>query len=148
MRVVIQRALKATVCVEGALVGTIDQGLLVFLAVHKEDTKADADQLVQKLIHLRIFSDDKGKMNLSLLDTGLSALIVSQFTLYGNCQTGRRPDFFEAAPPQMASELYLYFIEKMSSHVKNISTGVFGANMQVSLINDGPVTFVIDSKLS
>ena len=146
MRVVIQRVLEAKVEVDGISIGEIGKGLLVFLGIHKEDKKEDANWLALKIASLRIFPDDKHRMNLSVQEAQANVLIVSQFTLYGNCQSGRRPDFFDAALPAQAEELYLYFIDQMKSLIPHVQTGRFGADMKVSLINDGPVTFVIDSK--
>lgn len=146
MRILIQRVDSAQVSVEEECSGSIQKGLLVFLGIHKTDTEKSADELIHKLIHLRIFSDEKGKMNHSLLDMGAEVLVVSQFTLYGDCSSGRRPDFFQAAPPDVAKQLYQYFIEQLKKHVTKVETGIFGAHMMVSLANNGPVTFMIDSK--
>ena len=146
MRILIQRVDSAQVSVDEVCSGSIQKGLLVFLGIHKTDTERRADELINKLIHLRIFSDEKGKMNYSLLDIGAEVLVVSQFTLYGDCSSGRRPDFFQAAPPDMAKLLYLYFIEQLKKHVTKVQTGIFGAHMMVSLKNNGPVTFILDSK--
>lgn len=147
MRAVIQRVKEAQVQIEGKRVGEIQQGLLVFLAVSKKDSQEDADYLISKLIHLRIFEDNDGKMNVSSLEAHAQFLVVSQFTLYGDCIKGRRPSFDEAAQPQKAEELYNYFVEQLQKHVHTkVATGLFRAMMEVSLINDGPVTFILESK--
>src|SRR5438045_2105304 len=145
MRVVLQRVRQASVEVDGAVVGSIGRGLLVLLGVGKEDTRADADYMVGKVIELRVFPDDAGKMNRSLLEVGGSLLVVSQFTLYGDCRKGRRPSFDRAAPPEQARRLYEYFIERLTSRNIIVQTGVFQAEMQIHLVNDGPVTFILDS---
>lgn len=145
MRVVVQRVSKASVTVDDAIVGKIKQGMLVLFAVHKEDTAEKIEWLVQKLATLRIFSDAHGKMNLSLKDIGGSALIVSQFTLYGNSKEGRRPDFLESAPATQAIPIYEKFIEAMRREIHHVETGIFGAKMQVDLTNDGPVTLILDN---
>lgn len=147
MRIVVQRVLEASVKVNGSVIGEIGKGALVLLGIHKDDHPSQAVWLASKLVHLRMFSDTEQKMNLSLLDIQGSVLIVSQFTLYGNCLSGRRPDFFEAAPPQKAEELYMRFIEEVRKELPSIATGSFGADMKVSLTNDGSVTFIIDAKL-
>jgi D-tyrosyl-tRNA(Tyr) deacylase len=146
MRIVVQRVKEAQVKVEGQVVGKIGKGVLVFFAVHKEDTPEKTKWLAQKLIHLRLFPDEHDKMNLSLEDVHGEVLIVSQFTLYGNCIEGRRPDFIEAAPPAIARPIYEKFIDDVKKHIPKVETGVFGAYMEVSLINDGPITFLIDTK--
>ncbi len=147
MRAVIQRVKEAHVQVEGKSVGEIHQGLLIFLAVSKKDSTEDADYLISKLIHLRIFEDEQGKMNRSAVESGAEFLVVSQFTLYGDCSKGRRPSFDEAAEPKKAEELYDYFIEQLRKHVHTkVATGLFRAMMEVALINDGPVTFILESK--
>ncbi len=145
MRVILQRVSSAQVEVEGAIVGRIDGGLLVLLGVAKPDTATDAEALVAKILNLRIFPDDAGKMNRSLLDCGGALLVVSQFTLYGDCSRGRRPGFDAAAPAEKARELYEYFVEVARRSGVHVETGVFQAHMNVSLVNDGPVTFVIES---
>lgn len=146
MRVVLQRVKNASVEIENQVTGKIGVGLLVFLGVCGTDTQKECDFLVDKLINLRIFTDDEDKMNLSLQDVGGELLIVSQFTLYGNCKKGRRPSFTEAAGPETATALYEYFIQKAKdSGVKKVETGVFGADMQVFLQNDGPVTLLLDT---
>jgi D-tyrosyl-tRNA(Tyr) deacylase len=131
--------------VEGATTGEIGMGLLVLLGVTKNDTQANADYLVDKIANLRIFSDDAGKMNRSLVDVGGSLLVVSQFTLYGDCRKGRRPGFDLAAPAEQARDLYEYFVEQGRRSGIRVETGVFQAHMQVSLTNDGPVTFMLET---
>ena len=145
MRAVIQKVKKASVTVEGKIVGQIEKGLLVLLGVSNEDSEKDADYLVEKIINLRIFEDSEEKMNLSLLDILGELLVVSQFTLYGDTRKGRRPSFIEAAPPIKANELYGYFVSECQKKVSKVETGKFQAMMDVELINDGPVTILIDS---
>jgi D-aminoacyl-tRNA deacylase len=145
MKVVVQRVLSAHVEVENQIVGKIEQGLLIFLGISKADTEEMLDFLVEKVAHLRIFQDAEGKMNLSLVDLGLDALVVSQFTLYGNCLQGRRPDFFAAAGRERAEPFYEKFIAKLEAKLKKrVERGLFGAKMQVHLVNDGPVTLLIE----
>lgn len=145
MRLVIQRVREARVLVDGNTTGAIPTGLLVFIGVAKSDTTEDAEYLVDKLLGLRIFSDQEGKMNRNIEEAGGSLLLVSQFTLYGDCRRGRRPSFDAAAPPDQALSLYTRFVElARKSHVP-VETGVFQASMQVHLVNDGPVTILIDS---
>ncbi len=146
MRLLIQRVTQASVTVDDKTVGIIGPGVLVFLGIHKDDPPEATTYLAQKLINLRMFHDENEKMNLSLLDTHGSVLIVSQFTLYANCNSGRRPDFFQAAPPDIAEPLYEKFITEVKSGISKVETGIFGARMRVHLINDGPVTFILDSK--
>jgi D-tyrosyl-tRNA(Tyr) deacylase len=145
MRVVIQRVTEAHVDVAGATVGAIRTGLLVLVGVTSTDTQKDAEYLADKIIHLRIFPDDVRRMNRSLLEAQGELLVVSQFTLYGDCRKGRRPGFDEAAPPEQAKTLYDYFVERLRLSNTIVETGVFQAEMEVHLINDGPVTFVLDS---
>lgn len=145
MRALIQRVKSSSVTVDDKIIGKINSGLLVFLGVGKGDEKKDADYLADKILNLRIFEDEDGKMNLSALDLEKDILVVSQFTLYGDCTEGRRPSFFGAASPGRAEELYEYFVEKVSETELNIATGEFKAMMDVELINDGPVTFHIDT---
>jgi len=145
MRAVVQRVTYAKVAVEGAVVGEIGPGLLVLLGVAKGDTTADADFLAAKVSQLRIFSDAAGKMNRSLEETGGAMLVVSQFTLYGDCRKGRRPSFDAAAAPQVARWLYEYFVEVTRRTGLRVETGVFQADMAVSLLNDGPVTLIVES---
>jgi len=148
MIAVIQRSRNASVIIDEKIVGEIDHGLLVLLGVFQDDEKSDADFLVSKIIHLRIFSDADGKMNLSLKDTGGSLLVVSQFTLCGDWRKGRRPSFIRAAEPAKGEALYDYFIERVRTESVPVATGRFGAIMDVKLTNDGPVTFVLDSQLN
>lgn len=146
MKAVIQRVTRASVTVDEKTVGSIGDGLMILLGVAEGDTRRDAEVLADKLANLRIFGDSEGKMNLSLLTTGGSALVVSQFTLCANCSHGRRPDFFGAAKPELAEELYEYFCERIkNAGVEDVQKGVFGADMKVELLNDGPVTIIIDS---
>jgi D-aminoacyl-tRNA deacylase len=145
MRAVIQRVSNASVTVDHQVTGAIGRGLLVLLGVAKGDSKASADYVLDKVVNLRIFPDDAGKMNLSLLDIGGELLVVSQFTLYGDCRKGRRPSFDQAAPPSEASLLYEYFVSQGKARGVNVATGVFQAHMNVELLNDGPVTLIIDS---
>ena len=144
MKLVVQRVSNAKVEVEGRVTGEIGQGFLVLLGVTHEDTKQNADFLVQKLVNLRVFTDENYKMNLSIKDIKGELLIVSQFTLYANCQKGNRPSFVEAAKPEQAEELYDYFVEKCRQEGINVQTGEFGAHMQVSLLNNGPVTIILE----
>ena len=149
MRLVVQRVRKANVVVDNKTIGEIDQGFMVLLGVAPTDTKEIADFLVQKLIHLRVFEDENGKMNLSIQDIDGELLIVSQFTLYANCNHGNRPSFTDAAKPDLANELYEYFVEQCKKEkIKKIATGEFGADMQVSLQNDGPVTIILEKDTS
>jgi D-tyrosyl-tRNA(Tyr) deacylase len=145
MKAVLQRVQSASVEVEGKMVGAIKGGILVLLGVEKGDSEKDTDWMSEKIANLRIFEDEAGKMNLSLRDVGGEILAVSQFTLAGNCGKGRRPSFDSAAPPEEANELYLYFVQKTRELGVPVETGVFQANMQVSLVNDGPVTFILES---
>jgi D-aminoacyl-tRNA deacylase len=146
MRALVQRVSSARVEVDGHTVGSIEAGLLVFLGVCREDTEKDARYLADRVVGLRIFSDAGGKMNLSVADTGGALLVVSQFTLYGDCTRGRRPGFELAAPPAQASALYERFIEFCRDRSIMVATGVFQASMTVSLVNEGPVTFLVESK--
>jgi len=146
MRVVLQRVTSARVEVDGETVGSIGAGLLILVGVTHADTHADADYLASKIVQLRIFPDDAGRMNRSLLDAGGALLVVSQFTLYGDCRKGRRPGFDRAAAPEHARGLYEYFVQCLRSSNIMVETGVFQAEMKVSLVNDGPVTFVLDSQ--
>jgi D-tyrosyl-tRNA(Tyr) deacylase len=145
MRAVLQRVTQARVEVDGRVVGEIGGGILVLLGVAKPDTTTDADLLSAKILNLRIFADEAGKMNRSLLDTGGALLVVSQFTLYGDCRKGRRPSFDAAAPPEQARALYEHFIAAARRSGLRIETGVFRASMAVSLVNDGPVTLIVES---
>lgn len=148
MRVVVQRVTSARVEVEGRGVGEIGRGMLVLLGVGKSDTRQDADYLVNKLAGLRIFADEAGKMNRDVIETGGSLLVVSQFTLYGDVQRGRRPGFERAADPQEARVLYKYFVDALRARGVPVATGSFQALMAVHLVNDGPVTIIIDSDKS
>lgn len=146
MRAVIQRVTAADVQVDHEIVGRIGPGLLVLLGIARSDEEKDADYLADKVVNLRIFEDDEGKMNRSLLETGGELLVVSQFTLLGDCRKGRRPSFVEAAPPERAEQLYEYFVDQLRLKGINVSTGRFQAMMAVSLVNDGPVTLIVESK--
>lgn len=148
MRAVIQRVKKASVEVEGKVVGKINSGLLVFFATTHGDDASQIEWLASKIINLRIFSDSEDKMNLSLKDVKGEILVVSQFTLYGDCNEGRRPSFVKAQEPSLAEKLYNEFVSFLRKNVEFVDTGIFGAKMEVGLINDGPVTFIIDSKAS
>jgi D-tyrosyl-tRNA(Tyr) deacylase len=145
MRAVIQRVAEASVAVDGQVTGAIERGLLVLLGVQHEDKKEDAEYLVRKITGLRIFNDEAGKMNLSVADVRGSLLVVSQFTLYGDCRKGMRPSFDRAARPEIARELYEYFVTQARNTGIQVETGVFQASMRVSLINDGPVTLICES---
>lgn len=145
MRLVIQRVREARVTVNDSTAGSIGTGLLVLLGISRDDTTGDADYLVDKLLGLRIFPDDAGKMNRDIRESGGALLIVSQFTLYGDCRRGRRPSFDHAAGPDQAQQLYTYFVESARRGPVPVETGVFQAMMQVYLVNDGPVTILIDS---
>ena len=145
MRAVIQRVKRASVEVDGALTGQVGPGVLILLGVAPDDTEQQVRWLVDKVAGLRIFTDDAGKMNLSLVDIDGAALVVSQFTLYGDCRKGRRPSFTKAAPPAVAEPLYEAYCARLKSLGITVATGIFGADMQVSLVNDGPVTLVIDT---
>lgn len=144
MKIVVQRVKNAQVDVDGKTVGKIGTGFLVLLGVTHEDTKEQADYLVKKLCKLRVFTDENDKMNLSLNDINGELLIVSQFTLYADCSSGNRPSFTEAAKPEQANELYEYFCEECEKQQIHVEKGIFGADMKVSLLNDGPVTIIIE----
>lgn len=146
MRALLQRVTEASVTVDGLIVGRIDRGILVFLGVGPDDNHDDITWLTQKIINLRLFNDDQGLMNLSLTDQGYSVLVVSQFTLMASLKKGTRPSFSNAAKPDTAEKLYLHFIAELSQKV-NVASGKFGADMKVRLLNDGPVTFMLDSRL-
>jgi D-tyrosyl-tRNA(Tyr) deacylase len=146
MKALIQRVKNSSVSIDGKQKAIIGQGLLILLGITDTDTHAAADWLASKLAQLRVFSDSEGKMNLSLLDFGGEALVVSQFTLYGDARKGNRPSYIQAARPEKAEPLYEYFVAELQKHLSTpVQTGVFGADMQVSLINDGPVTIMIES---
>lgn len=146
MKFVIQRVNKASVSVEEEVLGQTEKGFMVLIGISDQDTKEIADKMVKKMTGLRIFEDEDGKTNLSLGDVGGSLLLISQFTLYANCKKGYRPSFIEAGKPQMAEELYEYIIEKSKEYVPDVQRGKFGADMKVSLVNDGPFTIVLDSE--
>ena len=143
MKGLIQRVSSASVVVDGAVIGSIENGILLLLGVEKEDDRMQADKLLHKVINYRIFEDEGGKMNRSLLDTGGGLLVVSQFTLVADTAKGLRPSFSSGAPPQLGNELYDYFVAQASVKLKQVETGRFGADMKVSLTNDGPVTFLL-----
>ena len=145
MKALIQRVTSANVKVNGAITGEIGKGLLVFLAVEKNDTEVCIEKLVHKLVHYRIFSDDENKMNLNIQDINGDILIVSQFTLAASTEKGLRPSFSDAASPEKAFKYYNYFVDKIRSASIPVSTGIFGEDMKVELINDGPVTFLLNS---
>jgi len=145
MRIVLQRVTEARVEVDGGVVGAIGSGLVVLLGIGASDTEADADYLVEKTVGLRIFPDDAGKMNRSVMETGGALLVISQFTLYGDCRKGKRPSFDRAAGPAQALRLYDYFVARLRATGIAVATGVFQAHMAVHLLNDGPVTLVCDS---
>jgi len=146
MRAVIQRVTEASVEVSDAVTGEIGAGFVVLLGVARDDANTDADYLADKTVNLRVFDDDEGKMNRSILETGGAMLVVSQFTLYGDVRRGRRPSYSEAAEPEKANQLYEYFVERVRSYGVKVETGVFQAMMRVSLVNDGPVTILLDSR--
>lgn len=145
MRFIIQRVSSASVSVENKVVGSIDTGFMVLIGITHTDNYEIADSLIKKLLALRVFTDEQDKMNLSLKDVNGSLLLVSQFTLYADCTHGNRPSFINAAKPDYANELYEYIITKCKSEGFNVQTGIFGAKMEVSLMNDGPVTIAFDS---
>lgn len=147
MRLVIQRVLEASVKAEGKTVGSIGKGFLVFVGVGRDDTRETADKYLKKLLGLRIFEDENGKTNLSLKDVNGELLLVSQFTLYANCRKGNRPSFTEAGDPAKAEELYEYMIREASRTVSKVQHGIFGADMKVSLVNDGPFTVTLDEHI-
>lgn len=146
MRVVVQRVRDSHVTIEGKVNGQINQGFMVLVGFCDGDNKEIIDKMIDKIIHLRVFEDENGKMNLSLLDVQGSILSISQFTLYADCKKGRRPSFIQAAKPDVAIPLYDYFNKEVSKKGIHIETGIFGADMKVSLLNDGPVTIFLDSR--
>ena len=146
MRAVIQRVSRATVRVADRQTGSIGRGLLVLLGVRDGDSEKDASYLAEKTVHLRIFEDDKAIMNRSAMDLDAEVLVVSQFTLFGDCRKGRRPSYSKAAPPQKANALYMYYVEAIRKTGLQVATGEFQAMMQVELVNDGPVTILLDSE--
>ena len=145
MRSVIQRVSRAKVTVDGEITGEIGKGILVLLGVANEDSEKEANYLLDKIVNLRIFEDAEGKMNLSLADIAGELLVVSQFTLYGDVRKGRRPSFIKAAPPEKANALYEFFVAEARKHIAKVETGRFQAMMDVELVNDGPVTILLDS---
>lgn len=145
MRAVVQRVSKASVSVEGKKTGQIARGFCVLLGVGSGDGPSQAEWMAEKISSLRVFDDEKGKMNLSLADVSGELLVISQFTLYGDCRKGRRPSFVNAAPPEAARDLYLLFVDKLKEKGFSVETGVFQTHMRVEILNDGPVTLVIDS---
>lgn len=146
MRFVIQRVSEASVAVDGQVIGQISKGFLVLIGVSQSDDKGIADKMVKKLIGLRIFEDENGKTNLDLKSVSGSLLLISQFTLYADCQKGNRPSFIKAGAPDMANELYEYIVEQCKLQIPIVETGEFGADMKVSLLNDGPFTIILDSE--
>ena len=146
MRFVIQRVTESSVTIDGEISGKIGKGYLVLIGVADTDTKEIADKMIRKMIGLRIFEDEQGKTNLSLANVDGGLLLVSQFTLYANCKRGNRPSFIEAGKPDMANEMYEYIIEKCRDEVQDVQTGSFGADMKITLLNDGPFTIILDSK--
>ena len=146
MKFVIQRVTSASVDVDGQTIGKIAKGFLVQIGVSGEDTKETADKMIKKMLGLRIFDDENDKINLSLKDVGGELLLISQFTLYANCRKGNRPSFTDAGAPDMANEMYEYIIDQCRQQGYTVNTGSFGADMKVSLLNDGPFTIVLDSK--
>lgn len=146
MKFVIQRVLESSVSVDGETIGSIGKGFMVLIGVGREDTKETADKMVKKLVGMRIFEDENGKTNLSLADVGGSLLLISQFTLYANCKKGNRPSFIESGDPAEAEKLYEYIISSCKKQVPVVERGKFGADMKVSLINNGPFTIVLDSR--
>ena len=146
MRAVVQRVTRAKVTVDEKVTGEIGKGLVVLLGIGRDDTKVEAAYLVDKIAALRIFDDEDGKMNLSLKDAQGGLLIVSQFTLYGDVRRGLRPSWIDAAPPEIAEPLYDFFVRQAGTTIENVATGSFRAMMQVELVNDGPVTILLDSK--
>lgn len=144
MRLLIQRVKMAEVKVEEKIVGKIDKGFLVLIGITHTDTEKEADYLAKKLVNLRVFEDENGKMNLSVKDIKGKLLLVSQFTLYANCENGNRPSFTDAAKPDVANDLYEYFCKKCSEYEIEVQKGIFGADMKINLINDGPVTIMLE----
>lgn len=146
MRAIVQRVKSANVQIDGQLVAEIESGLLIFLGISVDDQQSDIDYLIRKIANLRIFRDDDLRMNKSLLDVGGQALVVSQFTLYGDCRKGRRPNFSQAAKPEKAHQLYQVFVNQLLQLGVDVKTGVFQATMEVELTNDGPITILLDSE--
>ncbi|MFQ9195079.1 MAG: D-aminoacyl-tRNA deacylase [Candidatus Gastranaerophilaceae bacterium] len=145
MKFVIQRVTHANVTVDRAVLGKIEKGFMVLIGIEDSDTQAVADKMISKMLGLRIFEDEAGKMNLALKDVGGGLLLISQFTLYADCKKGNRPSFVKAGKPDMAEPMYEYIIEKCREQIENTQKGQFGADMKVELLNDGPVTIVLDS---
>jgi len=145
MKFVIQRVTEANVKVDGKIIGEISKGFMVLIGVGQDDTKEVADKMIRKLVGLRIFEDENGKTNLSLADVNGQLLLISQFTLYANCKKGFRPSFIDAGAPDMASDMYEYIISECKKSVPVVERGIFGADMKVSLVNDGPFTIILDS---
>ena len=146
MKFVIQRVTEASCTVDNQITGEIKNGFCVLIGVAETDTRDIADKMIKKMLHMRIFADDQGKTNLSLKDVSGSLLLISQFTLYANCKKGNRPSFIEAGNPELANSLYEYIIEECKKEIPMVQTGIFGADMKISLINDGPFTIVLDSE--
>ncbi|MDF2800947.1 MAG: D-tyrosyl-tRNA(Tyr) deacylase [Anaerocolumna sp.] len=144
MRIVIQRVKRSSVTIDGKIKGQIEKGLLLLIGIGKGDTRQMVDALAQKIVKLRIFADEQGKTNLSVKDIGGEILAVSQFTLYADCKKGNRPNFLQAALPEEANQLYNYFIEAMKKYEINVESGEFGADMEVSILNDGPFTVILE----
>ncbi len=147
MKAVLQRVKRASVAVDGETVGACGEGLMILLGVAQGDEKSDAEALAAKILKLRIFNDENGKMNRSVTDIDGEMLVISQFTLLANYAHGNRPDYLESAPPSEANELYEYFVSLVEPALRHVGTGIFGADMKVELVNDGPVTIVMDSKI-
>ena len=145
MKFVIQRVTQATCVVDKQITGSIEHGYCVFIGVSDNDTRQIADKMIRKLLGLRIFSDENDKINLSIQDVSGSLLLISLFTLYANCRKGNRPSFVEAGKPDFANEMYEYIIQECKKEIANVQTGIFGADMKISLVNDGPFTIVLDS---
>ncbi len=145
MKIVAQRVSRAGVSVDGSVIGEIGLGLCILVGVTSGDTEAEAEKLADKIVNLRIFNDDNGKMNISLMDVRGELLVVSQFTLYADCRKGRRPSFTAAAPPALGNEIYEYFVKYLADMGLIVKTGIFGADMKVEIMNDGPVTIIMDS---
>lgn len=145
MRAVVQRVNEASVTIDDKLYSNIEKGLLVFIAVHNNDTDKDLDYIIHKIVNMRIFTDEQGKMNKSILDVNAQILVVSQFTLYGDIRKGRRPSFIDSANPDKATYYYNLLVERLKKSIEVVRTGVFAADMKVALVNDGPVTIQLDS---
>lgn len=144
MKIVLQRVKYASVSIDNKIVGKIGKGILLLAGIHTDDTPEQVSFLASKCADLRIFSDNEGKMNQSVKDIGGEALVISQFTLFGDCSKGRRPSFISAAPPEKGKDLYMYFVDQLKKDIPNVQTGRFGAHMEVDLINDGPVTLILE----